>query len=133
MHPLLPLLLPPLQLATTPGTHTVANIIDYSTRTGTALYEQGIKRLYEDEEKFNLQNEKAPVFIRDVKLRVEKMGWDHDVQGITTYLVDNERVDLIENYGLIPMREIQDQFKPWYEHNGALVNQLKTMPSSSRC
>jgi hypothetical protein len=88
-------------------------MIVHSTRTGTALYEQGIKSLYEDEEKFNLQNEKAPAFIRDVKLRVEKMGWDHDVQGIKTYLVDNKRVDLIENYGLIPMTEIQDQSKLW--------------------
>jgi hypothetical protein len=83
----------PATFATTPGTLTVADIIDYSTRTGIALYEQGIKSLDEDEEKFNLQNEKAPAFIRDVELRVEKMGWDHNVQGITTYLVDNERVD----------------------------------------
>jgi hypothetical protein len=76
----------PATFATTPGTHTVADIIDYSARTGTALYEQGIKSLYEDEEKFNPQNEKAHAFIPDVKLRVENMGWDHDVQGITTYL-----------------------------------------------
>jgi hypothetical protein len=38
--------------ATTPGTHNKTDIIDYSTRTGTALYEQGIKSLYEDKEKF---------------------------------------------------------------------------------
>jgi hypothetical protein len=113
----------PATFATTPETHTIADIIDYSTRTGTALYEQGIKSLYEDAEKFNLKNEKAPTFIRDVKLRVEKMGWDQDVQGITTYLVDNERVDLIKNYDLIPMREFQDQSKPWYKHIGTLVNQ----------
>jgi len=46
--------------ATTPGTYSVTDLIDYSTRTGTNLYEQGTKSLYEDEEKFSLQNEKAP-------------------------------------------------------------------------
>jgi hypothetical protein len=69
--------------ATTPGTYSVTDLIDYSTRTGTNLYEQGTKSLYEDEEKFSLQNEKAPAFMREVKARVKKMGWDNDTQGIT--------------------------------------------------
>ena len=114
---------PTATFATTPGTHSIADIIDYSTRTGTALYEQGIKSLYEDEERFNLQNEKAPAFIREVKLRVEKMGWNDANQGITTYQVDGNNGDLIKNYGLIPMSEIATQSKPWYEHTGAKVSQ----------
>jgi hypothetical protein len=69
--------------------------------------------LYKDEEKFNLQNNKAPAFMREVKSRVEKMGWNDSAQGITTYLIDGENVDLIENYGIIPMDEIWDQSKPW--------------------
>ena len=97
---------PTATFATTPGTHSIADIIDYSTRTGTALYEQGIKSLYEDEERFNLQNEKAPAFIREVKLTVEKMGWNDANQGITTYQADGNNVDLIKNYGLISMSEI---------------------------
>jgi hypothetical protein len=114
---------PAATFATTPGTHQATAIIDYSTRTGTALYEQASESLYEDEEKFDLQNEKAPAFVREVKARAEKMGWTNDTQGITTYQVDGENVDLIENYGLIPMNEIQDQSKPWYEVTGAKVNQ----------
>jgi hypothetical protein len=114
---------PTATFAATPGTHNKADIIDYSTRTGTALYEQGIKSLYEDEEKFNLQNDKAPALIREVKARVEKMGWNDATQGITTYLVNGNSVDLVENYGLIPMNEIKDQSKPWYEHNGAKKQQ----------
>jgi hypothetical protein len=79
--------------------------------------------LYEDREKFNLQNDKAPAFMREVKKRAQKMGWDNDTQGITTYLINGENIDLIENYGIIPMNEIQDQSRPWYEHNGAQFNQ----------
>jgi hypothetical protein len=65
---------PTATFATTPGTHNKTDIIDYSTRTGTALCEQGIKSLYKDEEKFNLQNDKVPAFVCEVKAKVEKMG-----------------------------------------------------------
>jgi len=66
-------------------------------------------------------------FIREVNARVdEKMGWNDATQGITTYLVNGNHVDLIKNYGLIPMSEIVTQSKPWYEHKGTKVNERAT-------
>jgi hypothetical protein len=109
--------------AATPGTHNVTSLIDYSTRTGTSVYQDGIRSLFDDEEKFDLQNDKATAFVDKVKARVKKMGWDNATQGITTYQVDGQPVDLIEHYGLIEMSIIQDQSKPWYESTGAQVNQ----------
>jgi hypothetical protein len=109
--------------ATTPGTHNVTSIIDYSTRTGTALYEEGIKSLYDDKEKFDLQNDKATGFIDRVKARAKKMGWDNEIQGITTYQVNGRTVDLIKQYGLIDITEIHVQSQPWYLHNGAKADQ----------
>ena len=105
--------------ATTPGTHAAADIIDYKSKTGMELYKQGISSLYGNDDKFTLENAKAPGFIREVKARVENMGWNNIDQGIVTYQVDGDDIDLIENYGLISMQEIQDQSKPWYEHDGA--------------
>jgi hypothetical protein len=61
--------------------------------------------------------------VREVKARAEKMGWTNETQGVTTYQVDGENINLIKNYGLIPMSEIQDQSKPWYEVTGVQVNQ----------
>lgn len=115
--------LPTVTFANTPGTFKATELIDYSSRTGTALYQDGVRSLYDDETKFDLNNERVMNFIDKVKARAEKMGWNNATQGITTYQVDGQDVDLIEHYGLIDITEIQDQSKPWYEHDGAKVNQ----------
>jgi hypothetical protein len=109
--------------AATPGTHNVTAIIDYSTRNGTALYQEESKSLYNEEEKFNLKNDKATAFFKKVQARAKKMGWDNATQGITTYQVNGQAVDLLEHYGRIEMSVIWDQSKPWYETTGALVAQ----------
>jgi hypothetical protein len=111
--------------AATPGTHNVTAIINYSTRNGTALYQEGSKSLYDDEEKFDLKNDKATAFVKKVQARAKKMGmgWDNATQGITTYQVNGQAVDLLKHYGRIKMSMIRDQSKPWYETTGALVAQ----------
>lgn len=114
---------PTVTFSNTPGTFEADKLIDYSSRTGTALFQDGVKSLYDDETKFDLNNERVMNFIDKVKARVGKMGWNHATQGITTYQVNGQDVDLIQNYGLIELQEIQDQSKPWYEHNGAQINQ----------
>jgi hypothetical protein len=114
---------PTVTFSNTPGTFKANELIDYSSRTGTALFQDGVKSLYDDETKFDLNNERVMNFIDKVKARVGKMGWNHATQGITTYQVNGQDVDLIQNYGLIELQEIQDQSKPWYEHNGAKINQ----------
>lgn len=113
----------PVSFAATPGTLNVTDIIDYSTRIGSSIYQDGIKSLYENEEKFDLQNEKATAFIDKVKVRANKMGWTDATQGITIYNVNGENVDIIEHYGLVDITDIHDQSKPWYLHNGAKVSQ----------
>jgi hypothetical protein len=106
--------------ATTPGTNKVEEIIDYSTRYGAALYEEGSKGLYsDDEDKFNLDNAKAISFIRDVQARVKKMGWNNSNQGITHYNANGSTYDLIEDYGRIDIKEIQAQAEPFYLYIGA--------------
>ena len=110
----------PATFATTPGTNKVTDLIDYATRYGASLYEEGAKGLYDStEEKFDLDNLKAVSFQREVKARVEKMGWNNPDQGITTYLVDGSTFDLIEDYGRISMQEIQSQSEPFYLNGGA--------------
>ena len=85
--------------AATPGTHNVTAIIDYSTRTGTALYQEGSKSLFDEYDKFGLQNNNATSVIKKVQARAKKMGWDNPTQGITTYQVDGQPVDLFKHYG----------------------------------
>ena len=122
---------PAASFATTPGTHNVTAIIDYSTRTRTALYQEGSKSLYNEDEKFDLKANKAKSFLKKMQARAKKMGWDNETQGITTYQVDGQPVDILEHYGRIEMCAIWDQSKPWYETTGAAKSinvQLKTTP-----
>lgn len=114
---------PTATFAATPGTHNVTNIIDYSSRTGTALYQDGTKSLYDEDEKFDLQAAKATSFIKKMQARAQKMGWDDSTQGILTYQVDGQDIDLLEHYGRIEMSIIRDQSKPWYETTGAKKQQ----------
>ena len=106
--------------ATTPGKSKVEQIIDYSTRYGAALYEEGSKGLYseDDEDKFNLENAKAIPFMREVNARVKKMGWNDINQGITHFNVNGSTYDLIEDYGRIDIKEIQTQCEPFYLYIG---------------
>ena len=115
---------PPPAFAATPGTAKVTELIDYSTRYGAGIFAEGSKSLYEDDDhKFNLDNSRALTFIRDVKARVKKMGWDNPTQGITTYQVDGSATDLIEKYGLIKSDDIKTQSEPYYTSTGAKHNQ----------
>ena len=110
--------------STTPGTSNQANIIDYGTRYGMALYDMGTKPLFDSEEdKFNLDNDESLNFEKAVERRARAMGWYHAQQGILTFTVDGESLDLITDYGRIDIGEIKTQSEPIYLATGALKNQ----------
>ena len=118
--------------AATPGTAKVTQVIDYSTRYGAGIYDEGSKTLYDDDQKFNLDNSRALSFVRDVKARVRKMGWDDSNQGITTYQVDGSPVDLVEHYGLIAIDDIKSQAEPFFLSTGAKHNQ-RAAQNNAQC
>lgn len=106
--------------ATSPATANVDALIDYSTKYGFSIYEQGIKSLYDGEENaFDLDNDKVTAFQRDVNDRAELMGWDSTTQGIITYVVNGSNINIIHDYGQIELDEIISQSEPFYLHNGA--------------
>eukprot|EP00956_Cyclotella_meneghiniana_P020107 scaffold35036_cov36-Cyclotella_meneghiniana.AAC.1 len=110
--------------STTPGTSNQANIIDYGTRYGMALYDMGTKPLFDSEEdKFDLDNDESLNFEKAVERRARAMGWYHAQQGILTFTVDGESLDLVTDYGRIDIGEIKTQSEPIYLATGALKNQ----------
>lgn len=110
--------------AATPGTSKVDDLIDYSTRYGAGLYEDGSKALYESEgDKFDLDNAKVTSFVRDVQDRAHNMGWDGQNQGITNFTVNGSNIDIIEDYGRIDIADIQTQSEPFYLSTGAKFHQ----------
>ena len=119
----LPANAPDPDFAATPGTAKKDKVIDYSTRYGAGIYAEGSKSLYDaDDAKFDLDNSKALSFVRDVKARAKKMGWDDANQGVTTYQVDGSPKDLIEHYGLIDLDDIKSQSEPFYSSVGVNHN-----------
>ena len=107
--------------AETPAKADPTAILDYTSKYGLAVYNYGKSSLYDEgTAKFDLDREKASRFEKDIKARVESMGWDHPIQGITTYTdSDGTSLNIIEDYGRISQEEIEDQAKPIYLTTGA--------------
>ena len=118
-NPAAPAVAPPT-FALSTGTAKPDQIIDYTMQTGTALCEEGCKAMYnEEKDKFDLRNDQVMSIINDISAQVRKMGWDHPVQGIVTYQVNGNNIDLIQGYGHIALDEIRSQSEPYYLHYGA--------------
>ena len=112
-----------VNFAISPGTSNQSDVIDYGTRYGMALYDMGIKPLYDSEEtKFDLDNEGALNFEKAIERRAKNMGWYDSQQGILTFNVDGEDLDLLADYGRIELDAIKTQSEPVFMHNGAKRN-----------
>jgi hypothetical protein len=96
----------PIPFALTPAAAT-ADLIDYRTKEGYALYEAGVKQLIKDKT-FNLTPTDLRAFIQAVKVKSQEHTWQ-DVTEIPIELVDpEETLDLWSDYGVITMHQIQE-------------------------
>ena len=85
--------------ATSPGVADVDQLIDYTTKRGASLYEQGTKALATP---FDLKSNQVVIFQKELKDRASMMGWNQGTQGITKFTnKDGEDIDLIDEYGRI--------------------------------
>ena len=92
----------PVTFALSPGTTNPDQLIDFSTRTGQALYDTGRAKLMDDEsEKFDLKVTQVVRFQEMLRTRSAVMGWTNPSQGITTYQINGRNCDLISEYGQI--------------------------------
>jgi hypothetical protein len=85
--------------ATSPGVADVDQLIDYTTKCGASLYEQGTKALATP---FDLKSNQVVIFQKELKDRASMMGWNQGNQGITQFTnKDGEDIDLIDEYDRI--------------------------------
>ena len=118
---------PAVTFALSPGTTNPDQLIDYSTRTGQALYDTGKSKLMEaEEEKFDLKVTQVVRFQEMLRARSEMMGWSNPVQGITTYQVDGINCDLISEYGKILYEDIKTQSETYWKAAGVKKQQRAT-------
>jgi hypothetical protein len=90
--------------ADTPQTLNADDLLDYSTKRGSSIYEQGCKAL--DNKPlaggFGMTTDQTVVFVEAVSPRTTAMGWNKGTKQITTFTNrGGTPVDLIKCYGQI--------------------------------
>ena len=85
--------------ATSPGVAAIEELIDYTTKHGASLYEQGTKSLGTP---FNMKASQVVTFEKELQDRASMMGWDQGTQNILRFTnKDGRQISLIAEYGQI--------------------------------
>jgi hypothetical protein len=94
----------PVVFADTPQMLGVDDLIDYLTKRGQLIYNQGCKALDNKAltNGFNMIPNKTVVFVEAFQRHADMMGWTKGTKQITTFTYhDGKSIDIIKNYGQI--------------------------------
>ena len=106
-----------VQYAATPGVHQVEEIIDYSKKQGTTLFDQATRALTN---LFDMKPNSTVVFIQAFKARCREMGWSEGTKNITKFTnLAGNTIDLIEQYGQIDAAALKVQCDRFCDGGGA--------------
>jgi hypothetical protein len=90
--------------ADTPQSLYTNDLIDYSTKWGSSIYEQGCKTLDDKAltDGFGMTPDQTVVFVESLTRRATAMGWNAGSKQITTFTnCSGKTVDIIKEYGQI--------------------------------
>ena len=90
--------------ADTPQSLYADDLIDYSTKRGSSIYEQGCKTLDDKAlaNGFSMTPDQTVVFVEALTCRATEMGWNAGSMQITTFAnLSGKNVDIIKEYGQI--------------------------------
>jgi hypothetical protein len=93
-------------LAKTPQTLGVDELIDYLTKRGKDIYNQGCDALNDKAltNSFNMTPNETVVFIEALKRKADSMGWSKGTKQITKFTNrDGVNINIIKNYCQIDM------------------------------
>jgi hypothetical protein len=96
--------------AETPQTLGVDDLINYSTKRGKDIYNQGCEALNDKalSNGFNMMPNETAVFIEALKRKADSMGWSKGTKQITKITNgDGVDIDIIKNYGQIDMATLK--------------------------
>jgi hypothetical protein len=94
----------PLVFADRPQTLGIDDLINYSTKRGQLIYNQGCKALDDKAltNGFNMIPNKTVVFVEAFQRHADAMCWTNGTKQITTFTnCDGKSIDIIKNYGQI--------------------------------
>ena len=109
----------PAMFAATPAMVDHEQIIDYKTKTGVMVYDEGCKALTTP---FDMKSNGTVVFITELQAKCVKMGWSTGCQQITHF--DNsatppKRINIIDEYGQIDVPTLLTACKVFCDSAGA--------------
>jgi hypothetical protein len=94
----------PVVFADTPQTLNSNNLIDYSTKRGSSIYEQGCKALKDKAltSGFGMTHNQTGVFVESLSCCATTMGWNQGTKQITTHQNSaGTDINIIKCYGQI--------------------------------
>ena len=129
--------------ATTPAMLRHEDILDYSSKTATMIYEDGVESLTTP---FDMKSNGTVIYITELQAKCNRMGWHSGAQQITKFPNDaGTMVNVISEYGQITTTKLQLECESFCLPGGARTNErasqnnqmmseciMKTLTASAR-
>ena len=106
-----------IMFAMTPAMLRHEDIIDYSSKTSTMIYEDGCEALTTP---FEMKSSGTVIYIAELQAKSNRMGWHVGIQQITKFANDlGSMINIISEYGQISMVTLQTGCKDFLKAGGA--------------
>jgi hypothetical protein len=106
-----------IMFAMTPAMLRHEDIIDYSSKMGTMIYEHGCESLTTP---FEMKSSGTVIYITELQAKSNRMGWHVGTQQITKFAKDSgTMINIISEYGQISMAKLQTECEDFSKAGGA--------------
>ena len=107
----------PIRFARTPAMLRHEDILDYSSKTATMIYEDGCESLTTP---FEMKSNGTVIYITELQAKCNRMGWHTGTQQITKFPNDSgTMINIISEYGQITTAKLQAECESFCSPTGA--------------
>jgi hypothetical protein len=104
--------------AATPAMVNHEDLINYSTKVGTTIYNEGCEKLTTE---FDMKSSGTVVYTTELQAKCVKMGWHMGTQQIINFTnAAGSTINVVHQYGQINMVTLQTQCKVFCKSTGTL-------------
>jgi hypothetical protein len=109
---------PLITFVATPAMVNHQNFINYSTKVGTTIYNEGYKKLTTE---FDMKSSGTIVYTTELQAKCIKIGWHMGTQQIINFTnAAGSTINIVHQYGQIDTATLQAQCKVFCKSTGAL-------------
>jgi hypothetical protein len=109
---------PLVTFAATPAMANHQDLINYSTKVGTTIYNEGCKKLTTE---FDMKLSGTVVYTTELQAKCVKMGWHMGTQQIINFTnAAGSTINIVHNYGQIDTAMLQTQCEVFCKSTGTL-------------